>query len=434
MFVRPLLITAALTPLLLGASAVDDLNQGLVALDHGRIRDAHQLLSRAYDELQRADPPKPKELKSAAMALSSTYQFMGKPADAERVALPVVEEWRRTGDPGLLFAVQSLASLRAQQGQWEEALRLSKDAADCAEKKLGASHRVARVALGHLANLYLQAGLVDEADRALAKALSGARAEGAGDVELATVLINYAKTKIVKGDSVQAVQLAREALEVASRGQDQLMIQAESGYTLAAAYLYAGHPERSEPLVKAAIAKYDAAAGPNSPSVCGALMLAADVEFAKRKFSAAASYLARATENLRAAYGPVDLEVAIGEAKLAEVYVVMEKIPEAAQLLAHSVPVLERMFNRPSPRVAASYRDLGEIARVNGSTEQAEAYFRKAIAAFEAAHFQGRAYIDTLQRYGELLKKERRAEAREVLSRAKTMAHGLRPPSVGLGY
>jgi hypothetical protein len=414
---------------LFAATPLEDLKLGLEAIQQGRMRDAERLCESAYNQFLHADPPDPRNLKAAALALSSAYQYTGRIGDAERVVVPVYEEWRRTKSSDLLPAIDSLASIRAQQGKWDEARRLASEGLESARAQLGPDHRKTRGAMAHLANLNLQSAHIEEADQLLEAALASAKKNGGETPEIVNILVEICKAKTIQHDYKGAILAGREALDLSTKADHHPMLLADSSYSLAMAYFQARQLERAEPLVKAAIARYEEAAGADSPAATGALILAADLEFSSHHPSAAAKVLKRAVEILRRSFGPDDVEVVVTEAKLAEVLLADLKSGEAAALLAHAVPLMQKLIPGAVPCLAGAYRDLAIIADQNGNSNDAELYLRRSIETFEAANFRGPAYVDVLQQYGEMLRRAHKKEARDVLDLAKTTARSLRATS-----
>ena len=413
----------------------DDFQNGTNALNNGRYAEAALLLGRAYEQLQRADPPRQMDADAAAIALVAAYQFQGRIADAERVLQPLVKRWQESKTPYLIAAVESLASVYSLKGKWPEAVQLAKESLVFARQEYGPDHRITRSAMANLAALHAQQNNLAEAADLLAEALVSARRANAGDAELLDILTGYGKIRIMQCDFEAAVVLLREAVALSAKFPGQDVASAEASYSLAAAYYHAGYPERSEPLVKAAIAKYEATAGPDSPALAGALMLQADLALLNHRLAAAEKLLKRTFDLLRNAFGTEDVEAAVVEARLGELALMSRNVEKAEPLIRHSLAVMQKTYHKPHPRLATAYSDLGALLANQGSYDEAERQYKSAIANFESIGYKGAPYIRTLESYGNILKRtNNKNEARQVLTRAKALSQSLLQQNVQLGY
>ena len=412
----------------------NDFKKGMEALYTGRYPQAVEPLSRAYKDFERAGPPRQMEFDAAAVALSSAYQYQGRLDDAERIITPLVTRWRESKTPYLIAAVDSLASVYALQGKSLEARQLATQSVEFAREHFGADHRTTRGSMMHLANLDAQQGRLPDADDLLSAALESARRSHVDDAELVPILTNVGKLKVMRQDYKGAIDSLREAVFLAGKLNGQDLVVAETTYSLAAAYYQSGHPERAEPLVKAAIAKYESIAGPDSPALGGAIMLQADVALSNRRVGVAEKQLNRAVQLLTTAFGPEDVEVAVAQSKLGELCLATNRPAEAERLLSHAIPILERAYGVPHPRLATALSDMAELLALQGSYEQAAQYYKRAINGFEASAYRGEPYMRTLEAYGRLLDQTNKREARDVRNRAKTMSQFLLRQNVGLDY
>ena len=174
--------------------------------------------------------------------------------------------------------------------------------------------------------------------------------------------MNVGKLRVMRQDYKGAIDSLREAVFLAGKLNGQDLLVAETTYSLAAAYYQSGHPERAEPLVKAAIAKYESIAGPDSPALGGAIMLQADVALSNRRLGVAEKQLNRAIQLLTTAFGPEDVEVAIAESKLGELCLGTNRPVEAERLLRHAISDTEKRVPasriRDWPRRWATWRSF----------------------------------------------------------------------------
>jgi len=420
-------------PLLLEAQEVQwasDYRRGIEARQQGRYSEAIQLLEGALasgaqdasQDLRRAD---------IRAALATIYQTLGEPEKAERNFLEAQATLgsRHTVEPALGSVILlDLGAYRAGQGRLKDAETLLDQAVASSVRAFGEQHTYTAIAKTTLAQVYLLLGRLAEAKPLLESAvrineamLPAANLDRiASETALATL---YA----AEGRHSTALEIHQRVSEAMRKLGDQSPRFAESLVNLADLHRIAGTPERGEPLLRKALAIYEASVGADSPRVAETLLNMSIDAISQRKLSLAERDIGRALSILRRTRGPLHTTVAIGEYQLAQAYALQGKYAEAKLLLEHALPIQERTYPLGHPVIADCLFALADLATLLQRYTEAEWYCQRAIAVYETsvgASYPGLANV--LRHYAKLLRMNRSAEARALENRANELQRAAR--------
>ena len=119
----------------------------------------------------------------------------------------------------------------------------------------------------------------------------------------------------------------------------------------------------------------------------------------------------------------VQTKIADENDKLANLYLIQRKFPEAEASYTKSEAIREKKYGPDDPRVADSLNNLATCYAQQGQYERAEPLYTRAIAIFDrSGDTEHPQRITTLKNYALLLKKVGRdAESAEILQRANAM-------------
>ena len=359
-----------------------------------------------------------------------------------------------------------LAGERQLEGDQAAAEELYRDALSILEKHPDDGADVRARVLGGLGLFRARQGRIEEAKTILEKALAGASAElGERDIRTASLKSCLGQIYLIQGRAPEAESLLKDAVEIQRAGSASVADRVVSEAALGAAYTHEGrysaaepilqlaveearelgesHPTygsaltaladlyrvegkqaRMEPLLRKAQAIYTAAFGPESPRVAE-IMLDRSIEtMSEGKVALAETELDEALGILRKE-GVNHPTVAIGEARLAKVYMEQGRYREAKTMLEHAVPILEMTWP-DGYLLADSLYDLAQVERLERDYAAAELGYRKAIAAYEKAGAAGSQGLEmALRQYASLLRTNRGEEAKALEKRAESLRRGV---------
>ena len=297
-----------------------------------------------------------------------------------RRAIELMQRERGPDDLELANAMNMLALLHVQLGEYANAEPLYKQALSIREKVLGADHTEVGATLHALGALYVYEGRYADAEALYERALGiKERALGPDHSEVATTLHNLAVLLALEGRYAEAEPMYQRSLGIKEKtlGPEHADV-GSSLYALAELYVREGRFLEAEPLYKRSLAIKEKALGLNHSEVGTTL------------------------------YG------------LAALYVYLGRYEEAEPLYRRTLAIKETLLGSEHSEVGSTLHNLAVLLALQGRTSEAEQLYKRVIAIKEKALSPDHTDVGSVL-YGlaELYSQERRyAEAEPLYRRA----------------
>ena len=278
-------------------------------------------------------------------------------------------------------------SILEDEGKYEEALPLARQAVEKAEQILGSDSPVLATSLNTLANLYHAKGEYDQAESQYRRALAiREKVLGPDHPYTATILNNLGVLYKHTGEYIKAEPLYQRALAICEKmlGPDDLET-ANSLNNLANFYSDKGDYARAEPFYQRALAIVEKALGPDDPDVAVNLNNIAQFYWATGDYAQAEQFFQRSLTILEKALGADHPNVATSLNNLASLYSDKGDYPKAEPLYQHSLAIREKALGPDHPETATSLNNLAEFYREKGDYTKAEPLYQRSLAIREKA-------------------------------------------------
>jgi serine/threonine-protein kinase len=302
------------------------------------------LLERGLKEAD-ALSPEPRVQVELYETLARMYQKLGRFEEADALFMRAWDRGRRVyGDAGMEVCrtMAALAELRADQAQYEEAERLSREALSLLERKLPSHHPLVAQVTRTLGRILQERGGYDAAMPVLERAV-GQLDTGIDTVELANAIHELANARFYTGDYAASESLNARALDIYRRLLGDM------------------HPRVGDTLVNLGAIEYE------------------------RGRDAAAERLYREGLAITEAwYGPDHFRTANNLVMLGRALTRMDRLDEAAVVLRRALAGRERTYGPSHPAVASVLNEVGTIARKRGLLDEAESAYRRMAAIYAA--------------------------------------------------
>lgn len=315
-----------------------------------------------------ASAERAERLQSFLMNLFEGGDSAAGPSSGLTVAELIDRGVREAGALNREPAVQSevfatLGRMYAKLGRYEDASRLLSQAID----RGGGQSRD----LASMAALRAEQGQLDEAESYARKAISHADDEEAlalGEEALGLVLTE-------KGKYDDAISVLERVVE--RRADAEAELRASSITHLANAHYYAGRHDRARELNESAVTLRRAAHGDQHPSVAEGLINLGAVDFDTGKYADAETMYRQALAIKQAWYGSQHPETALAMTMLGRALVYQSRNEDAEKVLLEALQIRERAFGPNHTSVASVRNDLGNIALARKNFTTAIEHFRR---------------------------------------------------------
>ncbi len=312
----------------------------------GRAVTVEEVLARAVGRIQSSfanDAETAAELKHT---LGSTYSQLGLHDEAEpllRSSLDLLARTRGESDSSLILPLDALATVRKEQGDYEEAERLY-DRALGLSRAFGRDNALEAKILGHLGSLHARQQRYAAAEQLFERALAIERRVWASDP---------AKT-------------------------------AESLNNLAAVYAHTGRYLEAEPLLRRSLALTERELGPEHPSVTTVRANLGAVALGLRRYAEAEPLIVQALETEEKVLGSEHPSVAGTRGLLGRLYLDQGRHAEAEAPLRSSLKATEAKRRTGSARASAILGDLGRLDLELHRYAEAESLLHRSLELAEA--------------------------------------------------
>ncbi|HWB80157.1 MAG TPA: tetratricopeptide repeat protein [Nannocystaceae bacterium] len=274
----------------------------------------------------------------------------------------------------------NLAAIRYAEGEYDEAMRLSKDAVAILERARGAEHLDVAVALNGLGTAQYERGLLDEAAQSFTRALAILQTTlGPDHPDAGGMTSNLGAVAYARGDYGTAIELHARALAIAEAALPPDHPDVANGLTnLGNAQDAAGAHEDAARSHARALAIVERLRGGDSPDVAVVLSNLGNVELAAGQIESAERRYRRAVEILAQTPNHPDLAMVLGN--LARSRQERGALDEAEALYLRALAAREALLGKEHPDLAYPLLGLGEIAIARGRRADAIAALERALA------------------------------------------------------
>jgi tetratricopeptide (TPR) repeat protein len=263
--------------------------------------------------------------------------------------------------PDLSEAINDLAVLLEQRGDYDEAAKLFSETIAMKRRLLGDKHPEIAMGLANLAQTLQDKGDLVQAEATFRQALAMQR-ELLGEVhpDVALTLNNLAFVQYDRGDTRGALVTERESLAVYEKlfpadHPEVARIMNRIGFWLTEAGQYA----EADKDLQASLAMRRRLVGDSHPDVATSLIHLAILQVAQRKYDEALVSSRRAIEILSSALSATHWKTAVGESAEGAALTGLGRYREAETLLTHSLGILGKDTGAPPEyhRLAQRYLD-----------------------------------------------------------------------------
>ncbi len=381
---------------------------------------------RLFDQSLQAARTASEEMAVSAHSLATVYGLLGDYGRAEVLYGLAVEYWEHAGVRFVDLAAVTYNNFgdllidkhrfsRARD-MYAKAFALWQGANDTKPTRL--AFAMSKLASAHYLN----------GDGALAESLLKEAIEihrkstGPESIEPAPSLDGLANIYTHQRRFQEAEPLFQESLSVVQRVMgDRNPTYAISLQNLATMHRLAGNSERAEPLLRKAASIFEESLGSRNPYLAMVWSEQGMIALEERKYAIALSYLQRAYELSRAAFGSDNLRTVFAKGNLALVYVQSGKL-DAAKRILREVLSVERASTDVAPQeMARTLTDFAELSMMLHETKDAEGYYREAIPLWRGLpDHHGRDLGAALRGYARALKVGYNPEARQIEKEAQS--------------
>jgi serine/threonine-protein kinase len=348
-----------------------------------------ELLNRgaaAMDEELRGHPV----VRARMLHTLGTVQYeLGQFKEAARLIEEVLEMRSRELAPGneeRVEAMRTLGLVRRAQGRYQEAAELFDAAIEAAANERGEQTT-------EIANLLIPRSGIDqdrgrwlEAEPKLARAIEILEhhpegvANGLTDAVFDLAMLNR---KLQRFDEAERLMMRCLVLDEKTHGADSLQVAGDLG-ELSSIMIHLGRLEDAETSAKRSLELRERILGPDHPHVGHSATFVAFVLRRTGRFEDSRPYLLRALEIYRAAYGADHPYVGDALYSLGLLSLDLGDLEAAGENLSASLAITEASRG---PEHLATLEAVAELAAVRcrqGRFDEAEAHFRRAVAALES--------------------------------------------------
>lgn len=282
---------------------------------------------------------------------------------------------------GLLQQIGELQN----QGNYAEAIPLSRRALAIVEKAFGPDHPDVGGRLNNLAVLLMNQGHFAEAEPIYKRSLAiRERALGAEHPDVGVSLNNLGALYRNQGRYAEAEVLYKRALSITEKAMGSHHPSVGNRVNnLAHLYKNQGRYAESEALYKRALEIREKALGPNHPHTGQNLNNLAELYRAQGRYADAEPLHRRALAIREKALGPDDAEVGQSLNNLASLFQDLGRDKDAEPLFRRALAIEENSLGPDHPSVGITVNNLALLNENLGRYAEAERYYRRALASAE---------------------------------------------------
>jgi tetratricopeptide (TPR) repeat protein len=355
---------------------------GTAAANQGRYPEAREALLEAWAEAQKfraGDMWRG----LTAQALATVFFLQSDLSQAEPLYFQAKSVFESAGSEGrgaLALALDGLGELRLEQGRYGESEQLLQQGLSLNQEVHGDQHHLTAQSYRHLGELYEVLNRMHDSEQFLSRSVEIMRSEKAPPgPALAISLEALARLYLVQARYDEAEGLLKQALELKRQLGLSHQAFADVLVLMGALHRLKGDPARAEPLLRKALAIYEATG--DSHRFAAQTQLAA-VAIAEKKYTTAERYLSEVLTSVSARLGPDHIVLAAIGCALGQAYFADGRYDRAEAWLDKSLAMQRWIFGENHPDVAKS---LAVLAAVNAKLHESEAagrHYREALEVY----------------------------------------------------
>ncbi len=314
------------------------------------------------------------------------------PADDLRV-VTVLERGEKQaraldGDPETQADLyQTLGAMYDQLGKYDQADSLLKAA--LAQRKLVNGPDSAKVAESLVSLAYLRGdeAQLEEAEQLARQGLEMSKRHLPTDHPVvAKAMMTLGRTLDNRGKYDEAIPILEEAMRLQSGPTGVPADLSATLGELANTHYYLGHYDISKSLNERALQMDMQIYGDKNPNVAQDLTNLADIQYQWGNFAEAERLQRRALGIMQTWYGADHPETADDMTILGKYLIAEDRAEEAGTILRQSLSILESKYGKVHPRVAFAVGELGNAMQQQGKLDEAEADFRRQAEIYKSVY------------------------------------------------
>ena len=356
--------------------------RGRAEFDAGKYTQAIPLLKQALEQA-RASSWTDFRFVESAYTLALAHQVLGQASEAEPLYLEAkatVEQMGAAGRPLLGFVVESLGTLRFDQGRWKESELLHHQAIALCTETQGPNHICTLTAQRSLGELMRTTGSFAEAERTFEPLIANLRRMPSPPQEfLAGSLASLATLYLAEYRFDNAESLLRESLDVVSKSGIAGAVLADTLLDLGQLYRLEHDGVRAEPLLRKALAIYEAGCDPRQAAALNELGLLAIRE---KKFAVARDYLNRSLRVYQKLSGTAALVPGRVKAALAEAFLGERNVQQARSLIHEALSTEREALGDQHCEYARQLIVAAQVEQAAHRAGEADTYYRQALTIY----------------------------------------------------
>jgi CHAT domain-containing protein/Flp pilus assembly protein TadD len=360
--------------------AWDQMGKTLVAL--GNYNDAESAFQRAVSFLEKKFGADNLIMAPIANNIAMLYEKQGRYAAAEKLvrhALGIYEKQMGRNHPLVAPIWSNLSEVQKAQGHFGAAEESLKRALDILENAPGASVGDMCIALSNLGTLYHTLGRNDEAESLLKRAFTSIEKLNPESTDVAIALNNLAVLYDDQGKYVEADKLYKRALEIRLKilGNEHPDVATVLN-NIAVLYESQEQYEAASSLFQRAVAINEKALGSEHPTVALGLNNYAMIYQKMGRYADAEKLLLQAAAIYEKNAGTkLNKDVGTTLLNLASLYQVQERYEDALKIYEIMLPILEKTLGNSHPTYATALNNLATLYFTRKKWNEAVMFWEK---------------------------------------------------------
>jgi non-specific serine/threonine protein kinase/serine/threonine-protein kinase len=322
--------------------------------------------------------------------------------------------------------MQTLGTVHAQLGLYDNALTLFDEALRIRERELGANDTLVAETLQGIGDAARIKGQKALADSVLRRALAiRAGVLGPAHVSVIGTMASLATLRNSQGRLSDAESIYARALSLDSAsGRPEDARRARMLRALGTIYWGQGRYKNAEPLFNRALEIELRTLGPDHYDVGGTLNNIGGVYYDVGKYQQALETYERARPILEKSLGTAHPTVIGLYSNFGETYWRLKQYAPAESLLRHALVMKEKLFVATDPSISITLHALAGVLRDEGRYREAEPVYQRALAIRERTSATNpRPVVATLRDFAELMRRTgRTSEGARLEARAKELS------------
>lgn len=356
---------------------------GLAAFNNGHYNDAIGILSSAFEQA-RASGAVDLKVAETAYVLAMAYEFSADLGHADSYYMrseSIAEAIGNKGQALLAMTLSALGMLRVEQGRLDEAEAILTRAASACQTARGRQDLCTLTTMRHLGDLYAVEGRLNEAAGVLDRTVATARQVLPLQSPLLAGLLRSSANVYMQSEALdKAEPLLQEALNYARVAGETSPEYADTILSLGRMYRLQHDTARAEPLVKKAIAIYEASHDPLRSTAWDELGILSLID---KKYTIARDLFVRALDFNRKTFGPNHITAARAEADLAQAYAGERRYSEARSNIEAALATECKLLGDTHFEVGRIHLIAAGIDTRLKRRDEADRHYRAALTIFQ---------------------------------------------------